>query len=92
MRSNTTITGDHKETVFLDAILLVACQAKWQIRTAHQSKEKFICGDYTTEFENHHIYEIANQENEDNSKVNDDLPYETYMTIYVKTINGKQSV
>ena len=74
MRSNTTITGDHKETVVLDAILLVACQAcprtqttfphKWQIRTVHE-------------------------ENEENSKVNDDLLEETFVTIYVKTINGK---
>ena len=90
MRSNTTITGDHKETVFLDVILPVACQAcprtqttfphKWQIRTAHQSNEKFMCGDYTTEFENDHIFEFANEENEENSKVNDDLPEETYMT------------
>ena len=72
MRSNTTITGDHKKTVFPDAILPAACQAcprtqttsphKWQIRTAHQSNEKFICGDCTTEFENDHIFEFANED------------------------------
>ena len=83
MRSNTTITGDHEKTVFLDAILLVACQActrtrtisphKWQIRTTRQPNGKFMCGDYTTEFE----------------KENDDLLEETFMTIYVKSINGK---
>ena len=83
MRSNTTITGDHKKTVFLDAVLPVACQAcartrttsphKWQIRTAHQPNGKLMCGDYTTEFQ----------------KDNDDLLEETFMTIYVKTINGK---
>ena len=99
MRSNTTISRDHQETVFLDAILLVACQAcprtqttfphKWQIRKAHQSNENFMSGDYTTEFKNDHIFEFVNEENEENSKVNDDLPEETYMTIYVKTINGK---
>ena len=83
MRSNTTITGDREKTVFLDAILPVACQAcprtrttsphKLQIRTTHQPNGKFMCGDYTTEFE----------------KENDDLLEETFMTIYVKTINGK---
>ena len=62
---------------------------KWQLRSAHQSSENFICGDYTTEFENDHIFEFANEENEENSKENDDLPEDTYMTIYVKTINGK---
>ena len=99
MRSNTTISGHHEETVFLDAILPVACQAcpwtqttfphKWQIPKAHQSNENVMCGDYTTEFENDHIFEFANEENEENSKVIDDLPDENYMTIYVKTINGK---
>ena len=98
MRSNSTISGDHDETVFLDAILPVACQAcprtqttfphKWQIPKTHQSNEKCKCGDYTTEFENDHIFEFANEENEENSKVIDDLPDENYMTIYVKTING----
>ena len=83
MRSNTTISGDHEETVFPDAILPVACQAcprtqttfphKWQKPRAHQSNEKFMCGDYT-EFENDHIFEFANEENEENSKVIDDLP------------------
>ena len=49
-----------------------------------------MCGDYTTEFENDHIFEFSNEENEENSKVIDDLPDdENYMTIYVKTINGK---
>ena len=98
MRSNATTAGDHKK-VFPDAILPAACQAcpriqttfphKWQIRTAHQSNEKFLCGNYSTEFVNDHIFEFANEENEENSKENDDLPEETYMTIYVKTINGK---
>ena len=46
-------------------------------------------GEYTTEFESDHIFEFASEENEENSKVNDDLPEETYMTIYVKTVNGK---
>ena len=46
-------------------------------------------GDYTTEFENDYIFEFANEENEENTKESDDLPEETYMTIYVKTINGK---
>ena len=83
MRSNTTITGDHEKTVFLDAILPVACQAcprtrttspnKWQIRTTHQPNGKFMCGDYTTESE----------------KENDDLLEKNFITIYVKTINGK---
>ena len=80
MRSNTTIAGDHEKTVFLDAILPVACQAcprtwttsphKWQIRTTHQPNGKFMFGDYTTVFE----------------KENDDLLEETFMTVYVKTI------
>ena len=73
MRSNTTITGDNEKTVFLDAILPVACQAcprtctfphKWQIRTTHQPNGKFMCGDNTTEFE----------------KENDDLLEETFMS------------
>ena len=99
MRGNTTNAGDHEETVFLEAILPVACQAcprtqttfphKWQIRSAQQSNEKFMCGDFTTEFENDHVFEFANEENEENSKVIDDLPDENYMTIYAKTINGK---
>ena len=46
-------------------------------------------GEYTTEFESDHIFEFANEENEETSKVNHDLPEETYMTIYVKTVNGK---
>ena len=113
-RSNTTTTGDHKKTVFPDALLPAACQAcprtqttfphKWQIRTTHQSNEKFICGDYTTEFENDHIFEFANEENEENSKENgkfvgsdyttefdketDDLLKENFMTVYVKTVNA----
>ena len=74
-RSNTTMT------VFLDAILPVACQAcpwtrttspnKWQIRTTHQPNGKCMCGDYTTESE----------------KENDDLLEDNFMTIHVKTIN-----
>ena len=71
----------------LDAILPDACQAcprtrttspnKWQIRTTHQPNGKFMCGDCTTESE----------------KENDDLLEKNFMTIYVKTINGKtQSV
>ena len=35
------------------------------------------------------LFEFVNEENEENSKKNDDLPEETYMTIYVKTVNGK---
>ena len=48
-----------------------------------------MCGDCTTEFENDHIFEFANEENEENSKVIDDLPDENNMTIHVKTINVK---
>ena len=38
MRSNTTISGDHKKAVFLDAILLVACQACPRTRTTSQQQ------------------------------------------------------
>ena len=48
-----------------------------------------MCGDYTTEFENDHIFEFANEENEENSKVIDDLLDENYTTIYLKIIDEK---
>ena len=75
MRSNTTITGDRMP--------FFACQAcprtrttsldKWQIPTTHQPNGKYMCGDYTTESE----------------KENDDRLEKNFMTIYLKTINGK---
>ena len=91
MRSNITISGDHEETVLLDAILPVACQTcpmtqttfpqKWQILKGSSVQWKNMCGDYTTEFENDHIFEFANEENEENSKVIEDLPEENCKTI-----------
>ena len=99
MLSNTTITRDHKKTVFPVVILLVTCRVftriqntfpcKWQLRAAHQSNKIFECGDNTTEFENDYIFEFVTEENEENTKESDGLLEETYMTIYVKTINGK---
>ena len=99
MPSNITITRDHKKSVFPVVILPVTCRVfpriqtslpcKWQLRTAHQSNKNFECGDFTTEFENDYVFEFATEVNEENTNENDDLLEETYMTIYVKMINGK---
>ena len=62
---------------------------KWQIRTAHQSNENFICGDYTIEFANEYIFEFATKVNEEPTNENDDVLEESYMMTYVKMINGK---
>ena len=51
--------------------------------------KNFECGDFTTFFENDYIFEFATEVNEENTNENDDLLEETYMTIYVKMINGK---
>ena len=99
MPSNTTITRDHKQSVFPVVIPPVTCQVfprfqttlpcKWQLRTAHQSIKNFKCGDPITEFENNYIFDFATEVNEENTNENDDLLEETYMMIYVKMINGK---
>ena len=98
MLSNTTITRKHERSVLPIDIPPVPCQAcpriqttfphKWQIRTAHQSNENFICDDYTIEFMNEYIFEFATEVNEETANENDDVPEENYMTIYVKMING----
>ena len=74
MPSNTTITRDHKKSVFPVVILPVTCRVfpriqttlpcKWQLRTVHQSNKNFECGDFTTEFENDYIFEFATEVNE----------------------------
>ena len=77
MPSNTTITRDHKKSVFLGVILPVTCRVfsriqttlpwKWQLRTAHQSNKNFACSDFTTEFEHDYIFEFATEVNEENT-------------------------
>ena len=98
MLSNTTITRKHERSVLPVDIPPVPCQAcprtqttfsqKWQIRTAHQSNEKFICGDYTTEFVNDYIFEYATEVNEETANENDDVP--EGKTVSVKC-EGKQT-
>ena len=89
MLSNTTITRKHERSVLPIDIPPVPCQAcKWQIWTAHQSNENFICDDYTIEFMNECIFEFATEVNEETANENDDVPEENYMTIFVKMING----
>ena len=94
MLSNTTKTRDRDKSVSPVAIPPVPCQAclfptQVQIRTAHQSNEKFICGDYTIEFVNEYVFEFATEVNMETTNENDDVLEENYIMIYVKMINGK---
>ena len=89
MPSNTTITRDHKKSVFQVVVPPVTCRVfsriqttlpcKWQLRTAHQSNKNFECGDFTTEFENDYIFEFATEVNEETTNENDDLLEDIYL-------------
>ena len=61
----------------------------WRNQAAHQSKKNYECDDNTFEFENDDIFVFANEVNEETANENDDVPEENYMTVHVKTINGK---
>ena len=97
--SNTTITRDTKNQFSPVVVPPVTCQVfprfqitlphKWQLRTAHQSNQNFVCGDFTIEFEIDYIFEFATEVNEETTNENDDVLEENYMMIYVKMINGK---
>ena len=64
-------------------------QDVWQNQTAHQSKKNNECDDNTFEFENGLIFVFANEVSEKTTTELDNALEENYMTVYVKTINGK---
>ena len=64
-------------------------QEMWQTQAAHQSNKNYECDDYIFEFENDYIFVFATEVNEKTTIELDDVPEENYMTVYVKTINGK---
>ena len=51
--------------------------------------KNYVCDDYIFEFENDYIFVFANEVNEKTTIELDDVLEENYMTVYVKTINGK---
>ena len=64
-------------------------QDVWQNQAAHQSKINDECDDNTFEFENDYIFVFANEVSEKTTTELDNALEENYMTVYVKTINGK---
>ena len=99
MLSNTTIARDHEKSVFPVVVPPVTCQVfpriqitilhKWPLRTAHQSNKNFVCGNFTIELENDHIFEFATEVHEETTNENDYVLEENYIMIYVKMNNGK---
>ena len=64
-------------------------QDVWQNQAAHQSSKNYECDDNTFEFENDCIFVFANEVSEKTTTELGNAPEENYMTVYVKTINGK---
>ena len=64
-------------------------QDAWQNKAAHKSKKNNECDDNTFEFENDYIFVFANEVSEKTTTELDNALEENYMTVYVKTINGK---
>ena len=64
-------------------------QEMWQTQAAHQSNKNDECDDYIFEFENDYIFVFAIEVNEKTTTELDNALEENYMTVYVKTINGK---
>ena len=61
----------------------------WPSQAAQQSNKNYECDDYTFEFENDYISVFANEVSEKTTIELDNALEENYMTVYVKTINGK---
>ena len=59
----------------------------WQTQAALQSNKNYACDDYI--FENDYIFMFAREVNVKATVELDDVLEENYMTVYVKTINGK---
>ena len=53
------------------------------------SKKNYECDDNTCEFEKDYIFVFAHEESEKTTTELDNALEENYMTVYVKTINGK---
>ena len=66
-----------------------ASQDVWQNQAAHQSNKNYVSDDYTFEFENDNIFVFADEVSEKTTIELDNALEENYMTVYVKTINGK---
>ena len=64
-------------------------QDVWQNQAAHQSNKNYEYDDYTFEFENDYIFVFANEVSEKTTIELDNALEENYITVYVKTINGK---
>ena len=64
-------------------------QDVWQNQAAHQSKKNYECDDNTFEIENDYIFVFSNEVSEKTTTELDNALEENYMTVYVKTINGK---
>ena len=67
------------------------CQDVWQNQAAHQSIKNYECDDNTFEFEKDYIFVFVNEVSEKTTTELDNALEENYMTVYVKTINGKTS-
>ena len=61
----------------------------WQTQAGHRSNQFYVCDDYILEFENDYIFVFATEVNEETTMELDDVLEENFMTVYVKTINGK---
>ena len=64
-------------------------QDVWQTQAAHQSDKNYVRDDYIFEFENDYIFVFDNEVNEKTTVELDDVLEENYMTVCVRTINGK---
>ena len=64
-------------------------QDVWQNQAAHQSKKNNEYDDNTFEIENDSIFVFANEVSEKTTAELNNALEENYMTVYVKTINGK---
>ena len=64
-------------------------QEMWQTQAAHQSNKNYECDDYIFEFDNDYIFVFATEVNEKTTIELDDVLEENFITVYVKTINGK---
>ena len=60
-----------------------------QTQAAHQFNKNYECDDNTFEFEIDCSFVFATEVNEKTTIELDDALEENYMTVYVKTINGK---
>ena len=67
-------------------------QDVWKAQTAYRSTEKYECDDYIFEFENVYIFAFVTKVSEKTTIELEDELEENCTTVYVRTINERQSV